>query len=136
MLGHFPKKCGLKKSNVLNISKIDLFTNPLKEKLLLKHGEVSNQPSLIFCIFGPRAWARIPIDKMKDLKPQSKECTCVGYLDGVKGYRLLDLSTKQLFIERSVYFDESPMLASQRQLTTISMLSPLTDLEDDGDNKN
>jgi hypothetical protein len=33
-----------------------------------------------FCIFGSRAWAYIPIDKRKDLEPQSVECIFFGYL--------------------------------------------------------
>ena len=32
-----------------------------------------------FKIFGTRAWVRIPSEKRKALKPQSKECIMVGY---------------------------------------------------------
>jgi hypothetical protein len=46
-----------------------------------------------FHIFGSRAWARIPSEKRKALDPQSTECIFVGYPDGVKGYRLIDLSS-------------------------------------------
>jgi hypothetical protein len=46
-----------------------------------------------FRIFGSRAWARIPSEKMKELDPQSTECIFVGYPDGVKGYRLIDISS-------------------------------------------
>ena len=37
-----------------------------------------------FHIFGSRAWARIPTEKRKALKPQSKECMFFGYYDEVK----------------------------------------------------
>jgi hypothetical protein len=46
-----------------------------------------------FRIFGSRAWARIPSKKRKALDPHSTEYIFVGYPDGVKGYRLIDLST-------------------------------------------
>jgi hypothetical protein len=34
-----------------------------------------------FCIFGSRAWARIPSKKRKELNPQSTKCVFVGYPD-------------------------------------------------------
>ena len=58
-----------------------------------------------FCIFGSRAWARIPSDKRKALEPQIKECIFVGYPEGVKGYGLLNPSIENLFIEISVKFE-------------------------------
>jgi hypothetical protein len=55
-----------------------------------------------FRILGSRAWAQIPSEKRKALDPQSIECIFVGYPDGVKGYRLIDLSSDRLIIERVV----------------------------------
>jgi hypothetical protein len=46
-----------------------------------------------FHIFGSRAWAKIPSEKRKALDPQRTECIFVGYPDGVKGYRLIDISS-------------------------------------------
>jgi hypothetical protein len=46
-----------------------------------------------FFIFGSCAWAQIPSKKRKALDPQSTECIFVGYPDGVKGYKLIDLSS-------------------------------------------
>jgi hypothetical protein len=60
-----------------------------------------------FCIFGSCAWARIPSKKRKALDPQSIECIFVACPDSVKGYRLIDLSSDRLIIERSVQFNES-----------------------------
>ena len=64
-----------------------------------------------FRIFGLRAWARIPTEKRKDLQPQSQECLFVRYSKGSKGYKLINLSTNKAFIERSVQFQEEPLVA-------------------------
>jgi hypothetical protein len=60
-----------------------------------------------FHIFGSCAWARIPSEKRKELYPQRIECIFVGYIDSVKGYIHIDLSSEQLIIERIVQFEES-----------------------------
>jgi hypothetical protein len=46
-----------------------------------------------FCIFSSRAWARIPSEKRKELDPKITKCIFVGYLGGVKGYIIIDLSS-------------------------------------------
>jgi hypothetical protein len=51
-----------------------------------------------FHIFGSHTWAHIPSEKRKQLDPRSTPCIFVGYLDDVKGYRLIDPSTYQLII--------------------------------------
>ena len=56
-------------------------------------------------MFGSTAWARIPLDKRRDLQLQSIECLFIGYLDESKGFKLLDIRKKQSIIERSVRFD-------------------------------
>ena len=60
-----------------------------------------------FHIFGSCAWAQIPCEKRKELDPQRTQCIFVEYPDCVKEYRLIDLSSDQLIIERSVQFEES-----------------------------
>eukprot|EP00253_Pinus_taeda_P011054 PITA_11054 len=50
----------------------------------------------------------------------------VGYSDEVKGYRLLDIHTEELFIERSVKFDEDVSHAPIDELVT-KFPSPLID---------
>ena len=62
-----------------------------------------------FRIFGSMAWARIPTEKRKALQPQIQECLFVGYSKDSKGYKLINLSTKKSFIERSVQFQEEPL---------------------------
>ena len=63
-----------------------------------------------FRIFGSKAWARIPTEKRKDLQPQIQECLFVGYSKDWKGYKLINLSTNKAFIERSVQFQEEPLV--------------------------
>ena len=64
-----------------------------------------------FRIFGSKAWARIPIEKRKALQPQSQECLFVGYSKDSKGYKLIKFSSNKYFIERSVQFQEEPLVA-------------------------
>ena len=64
-----------------------------------------------FRIFGSKAWDRIPIEKRKALQPQSQEFLFVGYCEDSKGYNLINLSTNKSFIERSVQFQEEPLVA-------------------------
>ena len=57
-------------------------------------------------VFGSTAWARILLDKRRDLQLQSIECLFIGYPDESKGFKMMDIKTKQIIIERSVKFDE------------------------------
>ena len=57
-------------------------------------------------VFGSTAWARIPLYKRRDLKPQSIECLFIRYPDEYKGLNLLDINNKHIIIERSLKFDE------------------------------
>jgi hypothetical protein len=82
-----------------------------------------------FCIFGSRAWARIPSEKRKALDPQSTECIFVGYLDGVKGYVLIDLSSDWLIFEHSVQFEESVSHVPQQPHANTFTLPPVRDDE-------
>jgi hypothetical protein len=82
-----------------------------------------------FRFFGSRAWARIPSKKRKALDPQSTECIFVGYLDGVKGYRLIDLSSDRLIVERSVHFEESVSHVPQQPHVDTFTLPPVRDDE-------
>ena len=47
-----------------------------------------------------------PLDKRRDLQPQSIECLFIGYPNEYKVFKLLDIKTKHIIIERSVKFDE------------------------------
>ena len=43
---------------------------------------------------------------MKYLQLQSIECMFIGYTEEWKGYKLINIRTKNIFIERSVRFEE------------------------------
>ena len=64
-----------------------------------------------FRIFGSKAWARIPTKKSKALQPQIQECLFVGYSEYSKGYNLIKFITNKSFIQRSVQFQEEPLVA-------------------------
>jgi hypothetical protein len=55
----------------------------------------------------------------------------VGYLDGVKGYRLLDPSTERLIIGRSVQFEETPLHTSLEPHVDTFVPLPALDFSDD-----
>ena len=59
-----------------------------------------------FKVFGSTAWAQILLDKRKYLQPQSIECFFIGYPKESKGFKLLNIITKHIFIEISVRFEE------------------------------
>ena len=40
------------------------------------------------------------------MKPQSIECVFIGYPEESKGYKIFNIITKHIFIERSVCFEE------------------------------
>ena len=61
---------------------------------------------LNFRVFGSTAWDRIPLDKRKSLQPQSVEYILILYPEEEKGYKLLNIITKNILIERSVCFEE------------------------------
>lgn len=87
----------------------------------------SMQPEVShFCIFRSRAWADILTKKRKALEPQSKACVFVGYFDEIKGYKLLNVNIEELFIERSVKFEEDALHAPPDEHVT-KLPSPLID---------
>ena len=63
-----------------------------------------------FKIFGSRAWARIRLDKSRALEPKIQELLFVGYSDFFRGYKLINMRTQKSFTERSVQFEEEPMV--------------------------
>ena len=82
--------------------------------------------------FGSTAWARIPLEKRRALQPQSIECLFIGYPDESKGFKLLDIRTKQIIIERSVWFDEPLQEVELVKEKTAQFPSYSTEYLDDG----
>ena len=84
-----------------------------------------------FRIFGAKAWARIPSEKRKALKPQRKECLMVGYGEETKGYKLFETSTCKTFVEISVKFKEEPIPEFKHAPGDFSSPQPFEDVSDD-----
>ncbi|KAH9294951.1 hypothetical protein KI387_038539, partial [Taxus chinensis] len=84
-----------------------------------------------FRVFGSKAMARIPKKKRKALEPQSKPCIFVGYPDGVKGYRLMNPTSHELYIERSVKFDESSSTSTSPPIEVLQLADSDSDSSDD-----
>jgi hypothetical protein len=82
-----------------------------------------------FHIFGSHAWARIPYENRKALDPQRTKCIFVGYPDDVKGYKLIDLSSDRIIIERSFQFEESVLHVPQQPHADTFILPPVRDDE-------
>ena len=80
-----------------------------------------------FRIFGSRAWDQIPSEKRKALDPQRIECIFVRYLDIVKGYKLIDISSDWLIIEWSVQFEESVSHVPEQPHAYTFFLPPVRD---------
>jgi hypothetical protein len=82
-----------------------------------------------FYIFISCAWARIPSEKRKALDPHSTECIFVGYPNSLKGYKLIDISSDRLIIERSVQFEESGSHVPQQLHANTFFIPPNRDNE-------
>jgi hypothetical protein len=82
-----------------------------------------------FCIFGSCGCAWIPSEKRKALYPQSIECIFFEYPNVVKRYKLIDISSSQLIIKRSVQFEESVSHSPQHPHANTFILPPVIDDE-------
>ena len=59
--------------------------------------------------------------------PRARMCVFIGYPNGVKGYKLYDLQTKQIFISRDVIFHQHVL--PFHSITSIdSIIDPFLDL--------
>jgi hypothetical protein len=97
----------------------------VKEKTPYEAWSGLKQEVTHFRIFGSRAWAQIPSEKMKALDPQSSDCIFVGYPDGVKGYRLIYISSDRLMIECSVQFEENVLHVPQQPHADTFIVPPV-----------
>ncbi|KAE8977614.1 hypothetical protein PR002_g24957 [Phytophthora rubi] len=57
-------------------------------------------------VFGALGYGHIPDEKRRKLDAKAFKCRFLGYEDGVKGYRVLDVTTSQVNIVRTVKFME------------------------------
>ena len=73
------------------------------------------------------------------MQPQRIECLFIGYPNESKGFKLLDIKTKYIIIERSVKFNEPLQEVEQVKEKTVEFLSYSTEYLDDvigGDDPN
>jgi hypothetical protein len=75
-----------------------------------------------FRVFGSIAWAHIPDEKRKALKPKSEKCIFVGYSKDFKGYKLLQSHCNEIILRRDVKFDEN-FLAYEPSSTIVPSLA-------------
>ena len=83
-------------------------------------------------VFGSKSWGRIALDKRKAFQAQSSECIMLGYAEDAESYKLMEVSTRRCFIERSVLFEEdrrhdTPSVAQEG----ITISPPIFDDDDD-----
>lgn len=60
-------------------------------------------------VFGCLCFATVVPHSTDKFAPRAIKGVFVGYLFGTKGYRVLDLDTKQTFVSRDVMFFMSPL---------------------------
>ena len=81
-----------------------------------------------FRVFSFLAWANISSRGCK--APPPRPCTFIGYEDGVKAYRLMDLETHEIFVEKDVHFEESSPNLSSNPLQTSYIVETNSDTSD------
>ncbi|KAE8716517.1 hypothetical protein F3Y22_tig00110114pilonHSYRG00185 [Hibiscus syriacus] len=60
-------------------------------------------------VFGSILYVMYNSQEISKLDPKSKKCKFLGYVDGVKGYRLWDLTVRKVVISRDVIFIEDKL---------------------------
>ena len=67
----------------------------------------SKKPSIAHLkVFGCDAFMHVPKEKMSKPDNKTEKCIFVGYKDGIKGYKLWNLVTREIVYSRDVVFKE------------------------------
>ena len=85
----------------------------------------------ILRVFGCICFAHVPKDERKKLDSKARESIFLGYGTEVKGYRLLDLSTKRVFYSRDVIFDETNFSSMMDESNTMKATEENEENRDD-----
>ena len=87
-------------------------------------------------VFGCLCYAATLSHNRHKFAPKSKQCIMLGYPQSIKGYRLLDLSTKQIFVSRDVVFYENSFpfhtshsfIPNTQTVDSLVLPHPITDI--------
>jgi hypothetical protein len=77
-------------------------------------GKTSSLEHII--VFGCDAYVHVPKENRSKLDNKAEKCIFMGYKDGVKGYKLWNLETKNIVYSRDVVFREVKYFSKQEFL--------------------